>query len=424
MRQTLLSINRVFARNGDVAVAVAKHPHTGRLVLLVTDTYVKVPIVPAKGVSYQTIMRLLPELEDAVGRIYEKKIKLRFGMNPFCIEIPRFNPQYTELSFDTPVVPFECRIGKTFQYNKAHDVRINLNDSNSAHVLIAGMVGCGKSNVLEALLLSMTYATNPKDLSIYMIDMKKRSLVRYDKLPHVVVCASTEVEAEQVCSSVFHEMIRRRDHNENNNEKIVLIVDELRELKFADSSILDNYLPRIVAIGRELGVHVIAATQKPSASDLGPIINALFPIRIVGVVEDAQASYRLLKRKGAGAESLIGRGDMLISQSGQDPARMQAYLVKNPNELVERICEKWGDAPERAVTPVASPVPHVGNEQIPEQAVRVYWENYDAEKDKLRHGGLRKVAEALYGEGTTVQGHIHRDVTRICTKIKNETKPL
>lgn len=419
MKQTLAAINRVFRRNGEVAIAVAKHPYTGKLVVSITDTYVKVPIVPAKNVSYQNIMRLLPELEDAVGGVYEKKIKLRFGMNPFCIEIPRPNPQYTELFLDDSINQFEFRLGKTFQYNKPHDVLINLNDSNSAHVLVAGMVGCGKSNVLEAMLLSLCYVTNPQDLSIYMIDMKKRSLSQYEKLPHVVICATTEEKAEQVCRIVFEEMIKRRDNLSHASEKIVLIIDELRELKFADSSILENYLPRIVAIGRELGVHVIAATQKPSASDLGTIINALFPIRIVGVVEDSQASYRLLKKKGAGAESLIGRGDMLISRSGQDPARMQVYLVKNAEQFVETICRKWANAESKELI---AEIPHVGKDNIPEHVKQVFWENYDIEKDKLKHGGLKKVAEALYGDGTTVQGHIHRDVTKICTRIRNETK--
>lgn len=419
MKETLAAINRVFSRHGDVAIAVVRNPLNNQPVVSITDTYVKLPIVPAKGVTYQTISKLLPELEDAVGRIYKKRMKLRFGMNPFCLEIPRITPEYTPLQLTDDLSPFESRIGNTFQYGDTYDVRINLTDSNSAHVFVAGMVGCGKSNVLEALLLSIAYSTNPSDLSIFMIDMKKRSLANMIDLPHVVACASTEEDAEAICSHVFGELIRRRDQANLGAEKILLIIDELRELKFANSSVLKNELPRIVSLGREIGIHVVAATQKPSSADLGSIVNSQFPIRIVGVVEDAQASYHLLKKPGAGAESLIGKGDMLISFVGTDPLRMQAYLVEDTQPYVNQVIEKWGSNEQKDVF---QSVPHVGNAGIPEHVEKVFWEYYDSEKNKLKHGGLTKLAEAWYGKRVDVQGHIYRDMMKLCMEIKSKSK--
>lgn len=439
MRETLSAINRVFSRHGEIAIAVLRNPLNNQPVAVITNAYVRIPVVPAKNVTYQSISKLLPELEDAVGRVHQKRLKLRFGSNPFCLEIPRITPEYTTFVLPEDLSPFEAKIGNTFQYGRMHDIKINLMDSNSAHVFVAGMVGCGKSNVLETFVLSMAYATNPDKLSMFMIDMKKRSLAPMADLPHVVTCASTEETAEQVCLYVFNEMMRRRDNTTFGEEKIVLVIDELRELKFADSSILKNHLPRIVALGREIGVHVIAATQKPSSSDLGSIVNSQFPIRIVGVVEDAQASYHLLKKPGAGAESLAGKGDMLISYVGSDPLRMQVHLVQDRPAMISAIQEKWKDYSQPFTVPAseAMPVqetietiPHVGNgkvpdpviKSIPEEIISFFWENYDENKGKLKHGTLPKIAEMWYGKKVNVAGHIYKEIIDLCGEIKKRSR--
>lgn len=428
MRETLGAINHVFARHGEIAIAVTRNPYTRKPVVTVTDTYVRIPVVPAKKVTQQAIMRLLPELEEAVGRLYSKRLKLRFGKNPFCLEVPLPTPRYTPLSLDDTLPPFHAQIGRAFVYGKAQTVTFNLADSNTAHVFVAGMVGCGKSNVLESYLLSLTYATSPAELRIYSIDMKGRSLALLHDLPHVVAAASTEQAAEQVCRAVMREMERRKQQASPVQDRVLLIIDELRELKFADASLLQHDLPRIIALGRELGIHVVAATQKPSAADLGPLVNALFPVRVIGVVEDAKASYNLLKQTGARAEALIGKGDMLVSRIADDALRMQAFLVQDKQALVQQIQDKWQHVPRpSAFTTQDEDTEEMSDasvsDAIPDAVRRVFWEHYDDAKGKLRHGGMKRVAQALYGEHVSVQGHIHRELTRLCAVLANEPKP-
>lgn len=423
---TINAINGVFERANWPAMALDVHPKTKKRLSVVTDTYISYPVIPRRGVNYRQVATLLPELQDAVGQVRKQRVKLRFGMYPFSLEVPRRKPEYMELDATLPGDAFTATIGRAYTYGKLENVTISFADPNEAHCFIAGMIGCGKSNTLESMLSTLTWNSSPDMCKVYAVDMKRRSIARFADLPHIVQVAYDEQGALSVVKRVFDEMLARRD-GKSDGTRVFLFVDELRELMFADGLILGNYLPRIVALGREFGVHVVAATQKPSAKDLGHIVNAMFPVRIAGVVEDAVASFHALKRKGAGAESLIGRGDMLISKVGAEPIRMQTYLVNNPAGIVNRAVGKWGARKKVEI-------PHVGNapEVEPESAgeeldrigklalqVKDVYASYLDENGELRRGGMQAMSDVLYGVGVQLAGSRYRDIKEIAKRLAN-----
>jgi hypothetical protein len=424
--QVVDAINGVFNKYGGMAAVFYKHPKTNQVIATIADTYVGLPVFTNAGVDYARVTSKHQEIRNAVGRVLGERVMVRFGDFPFSIEVPRKNPVYTELTLPQRMKPFRAILGRSYTYGKEEVLKIDLNDPNEAAIFIAGQPGCGKSNLMEGMLLSLANNTSPDLLSVYLIDMKRRSLAKMEGLPHVVDGGWDEDGAYRVCKAVFDDLMARRD-SDNVEHKVVLFIDELRELKFGSAEILGEWLPRIVALGREIGVNVVAATQKPNAEDLGPIVNALFTVRIAGVVESPHASYHTLKRKGAGAENLLGRGDMLLSKIGREPVRMQAYRVMDIEGYVGQVAGKWPNVVHRSlsVASVEQGQGEGGNEfQKALAAAREVWpEVYDpTSKNKLRFRGKTTICEAIFGKGVRLEGHYHRVTEGVIKHLLTEVE--
>jgi energy-coupling factor transporter ATP-binding protein EcfA2 len=424
--QVVEAINGVFNKYSGMAAVLYKHPKTGQVIATIAYTYVGMPVFTNAGVDYTRVTSKHQEIRNAVGRVLGGRVMVRFGDFPFSIEVPRKNPVYTELALPARMKPFHAILGRAYTYGKEEVLKINLTDPNESAIFVAGQPGCGKSNLLEGMLLSLANSTSPDLLSVYLIDMKKRSLSQLDGLPHVVDAGYDEDGAYRVCKKVFDELIERRD-NANIERRSVLFIDELRELKFGSAEILGEWLPRIVALGREIGINVVAATQKPNAEDLGPIVNAMFTVRIAGVVESPHASYHTLKRKGAGAENLLGRGDMLVSKIGSEPVRMQAYRVLEMQRYVDQVTDRWPGAVRRAPAAVEEiqGQGEGGNEfQKNLAAAREVWpEVYDpTSKNKLRFRGKTTICEAIFGKGVKLEGHYHRVTEGVIKHLLTEVE--
>ncbi len=226
------------------------------------------------------------------------------------------------------------------------------------HLLIAGSTGSGKSVCINVLILSFLFRLNPDQLKLLMIDPKMVELIQYNGIPHLI--APVVTETDKVVGALTwaqKEMDRRyklfsaagkRNHEaynewarENGKEVlpyIVIIIDELADLMMVAADQVERIICRIAQMARATGMHLILATQRPSVDVVTGLIKANVPARIAFMVATGIDSRVILD--SVGAESLLGRGDMLFqSPDSSKLARMQGCFVSD-NE-VQRVVEHW-----------------------------------------------------------------------------------
>ena len=202
------------------------------------------------------------------------------------------------------------------------------------HLLIAGTTGSGKSVGINAMLLSLLYRNSPQTLRLMMIDPKMLEFSIYNDIPHLLTPVITEAKkAITALSNMVAEMERRykimsQTHTKNiesYNEKmkseggeqfpyIVVIIDELADLMMTSGKDVELYIGRLAQMARASGIHLIVATQRPSVDVVTGLIKANLPSRISYRVGQRIDSKVILDQMGA--ESLLGRGDMLFTPPG------------------------------------------------------------------------------------------------------------
>ncbi|MDO5046064.1 MAG: DNA translocase FtsK 4TM domain-containing protein [Campylobacter sp.] len=202
------------------------------------------------------------------------------------------------------------------------------------HLLIAGTTGSGKSVGINAMLLSLLYRNSPQTLRLMMIDPKMLEFSIYNDIPHLLTPVITQAkQAITALSNMVAEMERRykimshtRTKNiESYNEKmkteggeqfpyIVVIIDELADLMMTSGKDVELYIGRLAQMARASGIHLIVATQRPSVDVVTGLIKANLPSRISYRVGQKIDSKVILDQMGA--ESLLGRGDMLFTPPG------------------------------------------------------------------------------------------------------------
>ncbi|MES0359377.1 MAG: DNA translocase FtsK, partial [Anaerolineales bacterium] len=238
------------------------------------------------------------------------------------------------------------------------------------HLLIAGTTGSGKSVCIAALTACLVMNNTPEDLRIVMIDPKMVELVRFNGLPHLY--GKVETDLKRILG-VLHwtvvEMDRRyklletsRSRNiDTFNRKlrkkrdseplphIVVMIDELADLMMSAPEQTEPALVRLAQMARATGIHLVVATQRPSTDVVTGLIKANFPARISFAVASSVDSRVILD--STGAESLLGRGDMLfLPPEAGSPIRAQGAMVTD--QEIERMITFWqkahpmGDSPE------------------------------------------------------------------------------
>jgi S-DNA-T family DNA segregation ATPase FtsK/SpoIIIE len=219
---------------------------------------------------------------------------------------------------------------------------IRLPSPDVAHVLLAGTTGSGKTALMQSMILSLAMA-NPAPspfqigtlnggLRLMLIDPKGYAFGVFQGLPHLArdVIQETE-EAAEALQSLVHLMERQSSQNET--VRVVVFIDELADLLMVGGKDIEWALTRLTQRGREAGIHIVAATQKPSAKILGPLIKANFPVRLVGRVTSASDARTATGWSGTGAERLTGRGDFLAVAEGRVVRFQSAYV--SPEEIHE-----------------------------------------------------------------------------------------
>lgn len=309
-------------------------------------------------------------LEDVSARIAQHRrstVKLRLRSQPSpAIEAP--HPQPKPLSWKTIPLggpPATAAVGVSYASGRPEPVQVDLADT--PHVLVAGTTGSGKSTALRAILCGLTWRTPPDDLQVRLVDLKNEALVPFSLLPHCVGVGFTARSAAEQISQVA-DQLQRRIAGAPTAQRMVLVIDELAQLDETSKARLGE----ILALGRSKRIHVIAATQHPTAKLVGEKAN--YPLRLVGRVGDAQASALCTGRPGAGAEQLPGRGSFLAV--GADVERFQCAdfdestaagivgVLRNrwPRTGAEPVLEQTLPAPaaENAVL-----APRTGSEPVP-----------------------------------------------------------
>ena len=221
------------------------------------------------------------------------------------------------------------------------------NIAKMPHLLIAGTTGSGKSVCMNSIIISLLYKAAPDDVKLIMVDPKMVELGIYNGIPHLLIPVVTDPKkAAGSLQWAVTEMLRRykmmsdlgvRDLESYNSivtaeeggqklPTVVIIIDELADLMMVAAKEVEDSICRIAQMGRAAGMHLIIATQRPSANVITGLMKANIPSRIAFSVASAMESRIILDTMGA--EKLVGKGDMLYAPIGSGkPLRVQGCFV-------------------------------------------------------------------------------------------------
>ena len=231
------------------------------------------------------------------------------------------------------------------------------NIAKMPHLLIAGTTGSGKSVCMNSIIISLLYKASPDDVKLIMVDPKMVELGIYNGIPHLLIPVVTDPKkAAGSLQWAVTEMLRRyklmsdagvRDLESYNSiveaeedgqkmPQVVIIIDELADMMMVAAKEVEDSICRIAQMGRAAGMHLIIATQRPSADVITGLMKANIPSRIAFSVASAMESRIILDTMGA--EKLVGKGDMLFAPIGcGKPLRVQGCFVTDSE--VESVAE-------------------------------------------------------------------------------------
>jgi DNA segregation ATPase FtsK/SpoIIIE, S-DNA-T family len=281
------------------------------------------------------------------------------------------------------------------------------------HLLIAGTTGSGKSVCIAALTTCLVMNNTPEDLRLVMIDPKMVELVRFNGLPHLYGKVETDLERilavlrwtvaemdrrykllESTHSrniDTYNRKIRRR-RGEPPLPHIVVMIDELADLMMTAPDQTEPMLVRLAQMARATGIHLVVATQRPSTDVVTGLIKANFPARISFAVASSIDSRVILDT--AGAESLLGRGDMLfLPPEAGSPLRAQGVMITD--QEIERVISFWQQA---------------GTAEEPEPApweLMLEEEQILADRDGLVEKAILIVRESQRASASLLQRRLH-----------------
>jgi len=331
-------------------------------------------IVPAPGVRISKIKNLEDDIALSLAALGIRIIAPIPGKGTIGIEVPSTNPQVVPMrnliaseKFQKNDMELPIAFGKTIS-NETYVADL----AKMPHLLMAGATGQGKSVGLNVILTSLLYKKHPSQVKFILVDPKKVELTLFNKIERhylaklpdtedAIITDTTKVihtlnslciEMDQRYDLLKDAMVRnikeynakfiqRRLNPENGHRYlpyIVLVIDEFADLIMTAGKEVETPIARLAQLARAIGIHLIVATQRPSVNVITGIIKANFPARCAFRVTSKIDSRTILD--AGGAEQLIGKGDMLLSQ-GSDLIRLQCAFVDTPE--VEEITDFIGN---------------------------------------------------------------------------------
>ncbi len=293
------------------------------------------------------------------------------------------------------------------------------------HVLIAGTTGSGKSVCTNSLIVSLLYKSTPDEVRFIMVDPKMVELAPYNGIPHLLIPVVTDPKkAAGALQWAVYEMMKRYKLFSERNVKdlagynalaaadgelkklpsVVVVIDELADLMLVAAKEVEESICRVAQMGRAAGMHLVIATQRPSADVITGLMKANIPSRIAFAVASSLESRIILDTTGA--EKLVGRGDMLYAPLGEGkPRRVQGCFISAEeidrvvgfvkangaaqydesviSKIEENVAEKEKGGKGAASQAAAEPVPDEGDELLP-AAIDVVMETGQASVSMLQ----------------------------------------
>ncbi len=368
---SLLTKNKAVAKSGDkreLQETVEKLQSTFKsfgVGVTVTDatcgpTVTRYELLPDQGVKVKTITALADDVKLALAAA-EIRIEAPIpGKAAVGIEVPNavtspvlLRDILDSTEFKEASSPLTFAVGKDISGKT-----ICFDIASMPHMLVAGATGSGKSVCINSLIMSIIYKAKPSEVRMIMIDPKRVELIGYNGIPHLLWPVVTDVKkANGVLDWAIHEMDDRyqrfadsgvnnlasynrvieEKYYEDGNEgecpdrlpQILIIVDELNDLMMtANSKEIEASICRLTQLARACGIHVVLATQRPSVNVITGTIKANIPSRIAFAVSSLVDSRTIIDQ--AGAEKLLGKGDMLFYPQGYPkPVRLQGAFVSD-----------------------------------------------------------------------------------------------
>lgn len=309
-------------------------------------------INPSPGVKVSKIVNLT---DDIALSLAAKSIRMEApipGKSAIGIEVPNENilmVGFREVLESDEFKNFKSSVPMALGKDIAGNVVV-ADISKMPHLLIAGSTGSGKSVCINTLINSIIYKSKPDEVKLILIDPKVVELASYNGIPHLLIPVVTEPKkAANALNWAVNEMNKRykmfaesgvKDINSYNLKheeklpKIVIIIDELADLMMVSANDVEDYICRLAQMARAAGMHLIVATQRPSVDVITGVIKANIPSRIAFAVSSQTDSRTILDM--AGAEKLLGKGDMLFYPLGANkPLRIQgAFISEEESEKV------------------------------------------------------------------------------------------
>ncbi len=308
---------------------------------------------PEAGVKAGKITNLSKDLARALSVTNVRVVEVIPGKNVIGIEIPNENKQIVRLSEILKSSAFENFPSKlTIGLGKdISGVPIMADLAKMPHLLVAGTTGSGKSVAINSMILSLIYKSSPEHVRMIMIDPKMLELGIYDGIPHLLTPVVTDMnlaanalmwsvkEMERRYKLLAKYSVRNIDgyNSKIGNDKsideeylpqIVIVVDEFADLFFVVGKRIEELIARLAQKARAAGIHLILATQRPSVDVITGLIKANIPSRIAFQVSSKTDARVILDQ--AGAENLLGNGDMLYLESGKMiPERIHGAFVSD-----------------------------------------------------------------------------------------------
>ena len=319
-------------------------------------------IQPATGVKVNSIVRLS---DDIALNLRAKSLRIEApipGKAAIGIEVQNDRSEIVSIREMIESDAFQTAESK-ISFSVGEDITGNAviaDLKKMPHMLIAGSTGSGKSVCINSILISMLYRSTPDEVKFILIDPKVVELGNYNGIPHMLIPVVTDpAKAAAALMWAVHEMegrykkfakenvknlagyntkMRKEDRPEEVMPQIVIVIDELADLMMAAAKQVEESICRLAQLARAAGMHLIVATQRPSVDVVTGLIKANVPSRIAFAVSSQVDSRTILDR--AGAEKLVGNGDMLFSPLGSShPQRLQGPFVTD--DEVAAVIDFW-----------------------------------------------------------------------------------
>ena len=378
----------------------------------------------APGTKVAKVAALKDDLSYALATTEIRILAPIPGKQAVGVELPNLSPNIVTLGdiFDDlpqAASPLSVWLGKDISGSA---VWTDL--ARMPHVLIAGTTGSGKSGCINAILTSILLRATPDEVRMILIDPKRIELGFYESIPHLLTpVVSSPKQAAAALANVVAEMDRRyerlamlrarnlaeanralRRRGETTMPYLLVVIDELADLMMISPQEVEDAVIRLAQKSRAVGIHLVLATQRPSVDVITGMIKANVPSRIAFAVSSQTDSRVILD--GAGAESLLGQGDMLFKPLGT--SRLQrvqgAYVSEEEIALVVEQCRGQREQElDESLLEAPEPQPQEGEEVDGE---------FDPDEDPLLDKAIEIVVQTQTASVSLIQRRLRVGYTR------------